>query len=214
LRASANTLNRALGYWDLIAYGVAYIAPMAIFSTLGFVWTESRGLIALAYVLGSVCMYFTAKSYAVMTESVPTAGSVYGFARHATAAISLAVALAMRNLVDELASIVNFGALSGFLLLHISVLAKFVRATLARPDHALAYTARRHRGRARRIHRNESARDGSWNQLAADRRRVRTDTENAPSRRACDRTLILSVTDGSVVNVAPLYISRTSCHLA
>lgn len=83
LRASANTLNRALGYWDLIAYGLAYIAPMAIFSTLGFVWTESRGLIALAYVLGSVCMYFTAKSYAVMTESVPTAGSVYGFARHA-----------------------------------------------------------------------------------------------------------------------------------
>jgi len=28
-------------------------------------------------------MFFTAKSYAVMTESVPTAGSVYGFARHA-----------------------------------------------------------------------------------------------------------------------------------
>lgn len=43
----------------------------------------------------------------------------------AAAGISLAIALAMRNLVDELASIVNFGALSGFLLLHISVLAKF-----------------------------------------------------------------------------------------
>ena len=41
----------------------------------------SDGLIALAYLLGAVCMYFTAKSYALMTESVPTAGSVYGFAR-------------------------------------------------------------------------------------------------------------------------------------
>jgi amino acid transporter len=79
----ANTLNRALGYWDLVVYGLAYIAPMGIFSTLGFVWIESRGLIALAYLLGGVCMYFTAKSYAVMTDSVPTAGSVYGFARHA-----------------------------------------------------------------------------------------------------------------------------------
>ena len=79
----ANTLNKALGYWDLVVYGLAYIAPMGILSTLGFVWTESRGLIALAYLLGGVCMYFTAKSYAVMTESVPTAGSVYGFARHA-----------------------------------------------------------------------------------------------------------------------------------
>jgi amino acid transporter len=36
----------------------------------------------LAYALGSVCMYFTAKSYAMMTETIPTAGSVYGFARH------------------------------------------------------------------------------------------------------------------------------------
>jgi amino acid transporter len=79
----ANTLNRALGYWALVVYGLAYIAPMGIFSTLGFVWIESRGLIALAYLLGGVCMYFTAKSYALMTESVPTAGSVYGFARHA-----------------------------------------------------------------------------------------------------------------------------------
>ena len=83
----ANTLNRALGYWDLIAYGLAYIAPMGIFSTLGFVWIESRGLIALAYLLGGVCMYFTAKSYALMSESVPTAGSVYGFARHALGAV-------------------------------------------------------------------------------------------------------------------------------
>ncbi len=41
------------------------------------------------------------------------------------AAISLVIALAMRNLVDELASIVNFGVLSGFLLLHVSVLARF-----------------------------------------------------------------------------------------
>jgi amino acid transporter len=37
----------------------------------------------LAYGFGAICMYFTAKSYAVMTEAIPTAGSVYGFARHA-----------------------------------------------------------------------------------------------------------------------------------
>ncbi len=76
-------LKRSLGYWDLIVYGLAYIAPCAPLSTLGFVWESSNGLIVLAYVLGAVCMYFTAKSYALMTESIPTAGSVYGFARHA-----------------------------------------------------------------------------------------------------------------------------------
>jgi amino acid transporter len=75
-------LNRTLGYWDLVLYGLAYIAPFAPLSTLGFVWSESNGLIVLAYLLGAVCMYFTAQSYATMTETLPTAGSVYGFARH------------------------------------------------------------------------------------------------------------------------------------
>jgi amino acid transporter len=81
--AAPPALKRTLRYWDLIVYGLAYIAPIAPLSTLGFVWQASNGLIALTYVLGGVCMYFTAKSYAVMTETVPTAGSVYGFARHA-----------------------------------------------------------------------------------------------------------------------------------
>lgn len=76
-------LRRSLGYWDLVVYGLAYIAPIAPLSTLGFVWDESHGMIALAYLLGSVCMYFTAQSYAMLTQTVPTAGSVYGFARHA-----------------------------------------------------------------------------------------------------------------------------------
>jgi amino acid transporter len=76
-------LKRSLRYWDLIAYGLAYIAPFAPLSTLGFVWDAANGLIVLAYVLGAICMYFTAKSYAVMTEAIPSAGSVYGFARHA-----------------------------------------------------------------------------------------------------------------------------------
>jgi amino acid transporter len=76
------SLKRSLRYPDLVIYGLAYIAPITPLSTLGFVWEASQGLIALAYVLGGVCMYFTAKSYAVMTASVPSAGSVYGFARH------------------------------------------------------------------------------------------------------------------------------------
>src|SRR6202142_2842640 len=76
------SLKRSLRYHDLIVYGLAYIAPITPLSTLGFVWEASNGLIALAYVLGGICMYFTARSYATMTETIPTAGSVYGFARH------------------------------------------------------------------------------------------------------------------------------------
>jgi amino acid transporter len=79
-------LKRSLNYWDLVLYGLAYIAPFAPLGTLGFVWSESNGLIVLAYMVGGVCMYFTARSYATMTEAMPTAGSVYGFARHSLGA--------------------------------------------------------------------------------------------------------------------------------
>jgi amino acid transporter len=82
MESSTPGLKRTLRYWDLVLYGLAYIAPFAPLSTLGFVWSESNGLIVLAYLLGGVCMYFTAQSYATMTETLPSAGSVYGFARH------------------------------------------------------------------------------------------------------------------------------------
>jgi amino acid transporter len=80
--AGGARLKRSLKYWDLVLYGLAYIAPFAPLGTLGFVYSESNGLIVLAYLLGGICMYFTAQSYATMTEALPTAGSVYGFARH------------------------------------------------------------------------------------------------------------------------------------
>ena len=81
--SGAQSLRRTLSYYDLLIYGLAYVSPFALLQTLGFVWQASNGLIALAYVLAAVCMYFTAKSYALMTDTVPNAGSVYGFARHA-----------------------------------------------------------------------------------------------------------------------------------
>lgn len=77
------SLRRTLSYFDLLIYGLAYVAPFALFQSLGFVLQASNGLIVLAYVLAAVCVYFTAKSYALMTETVPNAGSVYGLARHA-----------------------------------------------------------------------------------------------------------------------------------
>ena len=81
MNSSPPQLRRTLGYWDLLAYGLAYIAPIAPLSTLGFVWDASNGLLVLAYLLGALAMYFTARSYATMTEEVPHAGSVYAFAR-------------------------------------------------------------------------------------------------------------------------------------
>ncbi|OLU28680.1 amino acid permease [Pseudomonas sp. PA15(2017)] len=78
----APTLRRTLRMKDLVAYGLVYIAPMAPLTTFGFVWDASGELIALAYLLGALCMYFTAQSYVAMSAKVPSSGSVYGFTRH------------------------------------------------------------------------------------------------------------------------------------
>jgi amino acid transporter len=73
--------RRQLRLGDLLAYGLAYIAPISPLSTLGLVWAASHGMLALAYLLGGLCMAFTAFSYAAMVRQVHSAGSVYGFAR-------------------------------------------------------------------------------------------------------------------------------------
>lgn len=75
-------LKRSLGFFDLVAYGLAFMALIAPLTNLGFVWTASGGVVAGAYVVAAICMYFTAQSYATMSRIVPNAGSVYGFARH------------------------------------------------------------------------------------------------------------------------------------
>jgi hypothetical protein len=38
--AAGPSLKRSLTYWDLVLYGLAYIAP---FAPLRFVWNESNG---------------------------------------------------------------------------------------------------------------------------------------------------------------------------
>jgi amino acid transporter len=76
-------LQGRLGFWHLVGYGLALIAPTAPLNTLGVVWGKAHGLIALSYLLGGLCMAFTATSYAVMVREVRSAGSLYGFARAA-----------------------------------------------------------------------------------------------------------------------------------
>ena len=73
-------LQRALGKWDLLAYGMILMVPIAPMSIYGFVAQESHGMVALAYLVGMVGMLFTAMSYATLSRAFPVAGSVYSYA--------------------------------------------------------------------------------------------------------------------------------------
>jgi amino acid transporter len=73
-------LKRTLSPFDLLVYGLVFIAPIAPWSSFGFVFNASHGMVPLVYVVGFVAMVFTARSYMVMSAAFPVAGSVYAYA--------------------------------------------------------------------------------------------------------------------------------------
>ncbi|BAU85791.1 amino acid permease [Streptomyces laurentii] len=81
--AEHEQLRRALGFRDLVVYGLLFIAPMAPVGVFGTLDAKSRGAVALVYLVATVAMAFTAFSYAQMVRVVPQAGSVFAYARRA-----------------------------------------------------------------------------------------------------------------------------------
>ena len=73
-------LKRTLSAFDLLVYGLVFITPIAPWSSFGFVFNASHGMVPLVYVVGLVAMVFTARSYMVMSAAFPVAGSVYAYA--------------------------------------------------------------------------------------------------------------------------------------
>src|SRR5277367_6626810 len=74
-------LKRALSTRDLIVYGMIFMVPIAPYSVFGFVYNDAKGMVALAYLVGLIGMFFTALSYATMSRAFPLAGSVYTYAQ-------------------------------------------------------------------------------------------------------------------------------------
>nr|WP_246580949.1 APC family permease [Deinococcus aestuarii] len=57
------------------------MVPIAPFGIFGYVLDASRGMVALAYLVGMVAMFFTAMSYRAMSRDFPVSGSVYAYAQ-------------------------------------------------------------------------------------------------------------------------------------
>ncbi len=73
-------LKRSLSLFDLLAYGLVFITPLAPIPVFGIVFNASRGMVPLVYVIGLVAMTFIALSYMSMSKAFPVAGSLYTFA--------------------------------------------------------------------------------------------------------------------------------------
>lgn len=74
-------LDRALGLWSVVLFGLAYMTPMIVFGTFGPLAEASQGTTAMSYLLASGAILLTALSYGVMARVYPVAGSAYTYAR-------------------------------------------------------------------------------------------------------------------------------------
>jgi len=74
-------LDRTLGLWSVVLFGLAYMTPMIVFGTFGALAEASQGTTAMAYLIAAAAISLTAISYGTMARVYPVAGSAYTYAR-------------------------------------------------------------------------------------------------------------------------------------
>ncbi|MEZ5420659.1 MAG: APC family permease [Vicinamibacterales bacterium] len=77
---SPPALKRALGLPSLVVFGLAYVAPISVFTTYGVASVLSDGRLAASYLVATMAMLLTALSYASLARWFPEAGSVHTYA--------------------------------------------------------------------------------------------------------------------------------------
>ena len=80
---SSRRFRQPLGLVGLVLFGLAYMVPLAVFTTYGLVTQMTKGHLPTAYLLTLAAMLLTAYSYGCMVKAHPYSGSVYTYTRKA-----------------------------------------------------------------------------------------------------------------------------------
>lgn len=74
---------RSLSLFQVILFGLAFMALTTVFSTYGIAAELSNGMVAGSYIVALVVMLFTAYSYGQMAKEYPISGSAYTYTQRA-----------------------------------------------------------------------------------------------------------------------------------
>ena len=77
------SLKRILGVGALVAFGLAYLVPLTVFTTFGTATRLTEGRLPTAYIVTTIAMFFTALSYAALVKKLPSSGSAFAYASRA-----------------------------------------------------------------------------------------------------------------------------------
>ena len=76
------TLKRVLGLSSAVVFGLSYMLPLTVFTTLGIANVLTEGNLPSAYLITLIAMIFTAFSYGHMVRAFPiSAGSTASASR-------------------------------------------------------------------------------------------------------------------------------------
>ncbi|MGI6736882.1 MAG: APC family permease [Anaerovoracaceae bacterium] len=79
LNEEQTKLKRTMTLPLVIMFGLAYLAPTVVFNYYGLFETSTKGMYALALIITTIVMVFTALSYTRMVKAYPVAGSAYTY---------------------------------------------------------------------------------------------------------------------------------------
>ncbi|HVI51095.1 MAG TPA: amino acid permease [Candidatus Sulfotelmatobacter sp.] len=74
-----HAMHRTLGLWEIVLFGIAYMAPMIVYGTFGVLADASSGAVPSSYVIALAAILLTAFSYGRMAFLFPTSGSAYTY---------------------------------------------------------------------------------------------------------------------------------------
>ncbi|MGG5289415.1 APC family permease [Pseudomonas shirazensis] len=80
---TSRRFRQSMGLPALVLFGLAYMVPLAVFTTYGLVTQMTKGHLPTAYLLTLGAMLLTAYSYGRMVHAHPYSGSVYSYTRKA-----------------------------------------------------------------------------------------------------------------------------------
>ena len=83
IEGTRHQMPRVLRMPALVFFGLAYMVPLALWTTYGIVTTSTSGHLPAAYVVTTLAMLLTAYSYGRMVVAYPVAGSAYAYTRGA-----------------------------------------------------------------------------------------------------------------------------------
>ncbi|MFJ8268680.1 APC family permease [Peribacillus asahii] len=106
------TLIKSLKLHQVVFMGLAWMTPMIFFTVYGVAHEAADGMMAAAYLIAFIAIFFTAYSYSRMVKAYPIAGSAYTYTKKAInskAGFLVGWALLMDYIFSPIIAILTFG---------------------------------------------------------------------------------------------------------